>query len=70
MEPLGKGDIEGKAAMVAASELESERVSNKRERMSQSFRSLDTTRFSSIFSLERKSVRGWLLKQLLRILSG
>ena len=32
---------EGKAAMVAASELGSERVSNERERMSQSFRSLD-----------------------------
>ena len=32
-----KSDIEGKAAMVAASELGSERVSNERERMSQSF---------------------------------
>jgi hypothetical protein len=43
MESLGKGDIEGKAAMVAASKLESERVSNERERMSQCFRSLDLT---------------------------
>ena len=33
---LGKSDIEGKAAMVAASELGSERVSNEQERMSQS----------------------------------
>src|SRR5918996_1772122 len=32
-----ESDIEGKAAMVAASELGSERVSNERERMSQSF---------------------------------
>ena len=42
-ELFGKSDIEGKAAMVAASELGSERVSNERERMSQSFRSLDVT---------------------------
>jgi hypothetical protein len=40
---LGKSDIEGKAAMVAGSELGSERVSNERERISQSFRSLDAT---------------------------
>jgi hypothetical protein len=39
MELFGKSDIEGKAAMVAASELGSERVSNERERMSQEFRS-------------------------------
>ena len=32
---FGKSDIEGKAAMVAASELGSERVSNGREHMSQ-----------------------------------
>jgi hypothetical protein len=36
MELLGKSDIEGKATMVAASELGSERVSNGREHMSQS----------------------------------
>jgi hypothetical protein len=34
---FGKSDIEGKAAMVAASELGSERVSNERERVSQEF---------------------------------
>ena len=34
---FGKNDIEGKAAMVAASELGSERVSNGREHMSQSW---------------------------------
>jgi len=33
---FGKSDIEGKAAMVAVSELGSERVSNGREHMSQS----------------------------------
>jgi hypothetical protein len=33
---VGESDIEGKAAMVAASELGSERVSNERERVSQS----------------------------------
>ena len=33
----GISDIEGKAAMVAASELGSERVSNEREHMSQRF---------------------------------
>ena len=33
---FGKNDIEGKAAMVAASELGSERVSNERAHMSQS----------------------------------
>ena len=32
---FGKSDIEGKAALVAASELGSERVSNGREHMSQ-----------------------------------
>ena len=32
---FGKSDIEGKAAMVLASELGSERVSNEREHMSQ-----------------------------------
>jgi hypothetical protein len=37
---FGKSDIEGKAVMVAASELGSERVSNERERMSQNFRSV------------------------------
>ena len=36
---FGKSDIEGKIARVAASELGKERVSNARERMSQSFRS-------------------------------
>src|ERR671931_2691721 len=34
---FGESDLEGKAAMVAASELGSERVSNERERMNQSF---------------------------------
>ena len=33
---FGKSDIEGKAAMEAASELGSERVSKERERISQS----------------------------------
>src|SRR5437773_6608233 len=41
---FGKSDIEGKVARVATSELGSERVSNEREQMSQSFRSLDATR--------------------------
>jgi len=36
---LGTSDIEGKTAREAASELGSERVSNERERMSQSLRS-------------------------------
>jgi hypothetical protein len=40
---FGKSDIEGKAAMVAASELGKERVSNEREQMSQCFRSLEAT---------------------------
>src|SRR6267142_3644573 len=35
----GKSDIEGKTAREAASELGKKRVSNERERMSQSFRS-------------------------------
>jgi hypothetical protein len=35
MELFGKSDIEGKAAMVVASKLGSERVSNGREHMSQ-----------------------------------
>ena len=42
----GKSDIEGKTVREAASELGKERVSNERERMSQSFRSLDTTPIS------------------------
>ncbi len=40
---FGKRDIEGKTAREAASELGKERVSNERERMSQSLRSLDLT---------------------------
>ena len=54
---FGKSDIEGKAAMEAASELGSERVSNGREHMSQrgqraSFNDWCTMMVQSLFPLE------------------
>jgi hypothetical protein len=58
---FGKSDMEGKAAMVAASELGSERVSNAREHMSQrgqrtSFNSLRAD--DRVSAYERNGARG------------